>query len=257
MFRCHKHHGKLNLVEAIRHSCNIFFWKLSEKIGLDRIAHVARLFGFGEPSGFDLGGDVKGTIPTKEWYKKRNYFRIGHTLNAAVGQGDVEVTVVQLAMAYAALANKGFLWKPQVVEKLTNENGDTVKTFEPSLRREIPISPEALELVHLGMDAVVNHKKGTGYKYAKSQVTRYSGKSGTAQVRSFKDRKDDDELRGWDSSRDHAWFAGFAPSEEPEIAFAVLIEHGGSGGRNAGPVAKALVDHYFSEGTAAEEGAVQ
>ena len=253
MFRCHKHHGKLNVVEAIRHSCNIFFWKLSEKIGLDRMAELARLFGFGEPSDLDLGGDVKGNIPTKEWYKKRNYFRIGHTLNAAVGQGDVEVTVVQLAMAYAALANHGYLWQPQVVDKLSDDKGVVVESFEPSLRRRIPLSEEALGAVHRGMDAVVNHKKGTGYKYAKSERVRFSGKSGTAQVRSFKDRRDDDALRGWDSNRDHAWFAGFAPSENPEIAFAVLIEHGGSGGKNAGPIAKALVDAYFSKDKSLDE----
>jgi penicillin-binding protein 2 len=125
-FRCLHTHGAVDLLGAIQHSCNVFFWKLAERIGLDRIAEVAIDFGLGAPTGIGLNGDVSGRIPTRAWYEQRDTFKVGYTLNAATGQGDVEVTVLQMAMAYAAIANGGKLYVPQVVDRIQTASGKVV-----------------------------------------------------------------------------------------------------------------------------------
>lgn len=252
-FRCTGSHEKVGLLAALQHSCNVYFWKLSERVGMDSMAVVAKEFGFGEPTGLGLNNDVPGRVPTRQWYEERDIFKIGHTLNAATGQGDVEVTVLQLAMAYAALANGGRLFVPQVVDRVETAGGDSVVQYEPQLRRTINFRSEWLNLIGRGMWMVVNTKGGTAYKYAHTDLLEYSGKTGTAQVKAMRRRDDDEGLKGWHPDRDHAWFAGFAPSVEPEIAFVVFLEHGGSGGKNAGPVAKTIVEKYFEGRAVASE----
>ena len=247
LFRCTGSHEKVSLVEAIQHSCNVYFWKLSERIGIDSMAEMAKQFGFGSPTGIGLNGDTAGRVPTREWYEERDTFKIGHTLNAATGQGDVEVSVLQLALAYAAIANGRKLFVPLVVDRVESASGDLVVQYEPQLRHEVQVEDEHLEAIRRGMDKVVNQVGGTAYEYAKSDMLAYSGKTGTAQVKSMKRRDDDESLKNWHPDRDHAWFAGYAPSENPEIAFVVLLEHGGSGGKHAGPVGRQIVEAYFKD----------
>ncbi len=117
--------------------------------------------------------------------------------------------------------------------------------YEPQLRRIVNVSDDALEIVKQGMWRVVNEPGGTAYDYARSEKLEYAGKTGTAQVKAMRRRDDDENLKDWHPDRDHAWFAGYAPAENPEIAFVVLLEHGGSGGKHAGPVGKAIVEKYF------------
>ncbi len=243
--RCSHVHQKLNMPEAIQHSCNIYFWKLSERVGMDSMARVAREFGFGEPTGLGMNGDTPGRVPTKEWYEERDRFKIGHTFNAAVGQGDVEVGVLQLAMAYAALANGRRLFMPLLVDRVETASGQLVVQYEPQLRRIVDVSEESLQVIRDGMWRVVNRVGGTGYLYARSKTIEWSGKTGTAQVRGLDRREDDDDLTSWHPDRDHAWFAGFAPANTPEISIVVMLEHGGSGGPNAGPIGREIVDFYF------------
>lgn len=245
-FRCTSSHGKVNMTQAIQHSCNVYFWKLAEQVGMDRMAEVAHDFGFGAPTGLGLNGDISGRVPTRLWYEERTTFKIGYTINAATGQGDVELTVLQLAMAYAALVNGGKLHVPQVVRRIETARGETVIEYQPRLRRELSLRNDNLDLMRRGMWMVVNELGGTAFEYARSASVEYAGKTGTAEVRGKRRRKQIKELDGWHPYRSHAWFAGYAPADRPEIAIAVLIEHGGQGGKIAAPVAKRIIETYFS-----------
>ncbi|RMH36269.1 MAG: penicillin-binding protein 2 [Deltaproteobacteria bacterium] len=247
-FRCpggHAH-GKITVVEALEHSCNVFVWELAEVVGIDRLAEVARDLGFGQPTGIGLNGDVAGRIPTRAWYEARGGFKIGYTLNTATGQGDVAVTVMQLAQAYAAIANGGALYAPQIVERIEDAEGRVVARYEPTLRRRIHASPQTIEQLHRGMWAVVNAEGGTAHDAA-SAIIEFAGKTGTAQVRGRRRRRKDGDAqprKGWDPTRDHAWFAGWAPARDPAIAIAVLVEHGGHGGEAAAPIAREIFEGY-------------
>ncbi|HTM21046.1 MAG TPA: penicillin-binding protein 2 [Kofleriaceae bacterium] len=244
-FRCTAAHGFVDLQGAIQQSCNVYFWKLAEQVGLDRMAEVAADFGFGKATGLGLNGDLPGRMPDKAWYRQRGEFKIGNTLNAATGQGDVEVTVMQLAMAYAAIANGGTLWVPQLIRRVqTRARPPVVVVDNPPMGRKISVSPETLEILRAGMDKVVNEVGGTAFEHGHSDIVHIAGKTGTAQVRKGKNKVV--EFKGWHPYRDHAWFAGFAPADAPEIAITVLIEHGGAGGKVAAPVAKEILEKYFT-----------
>ena len=246
-FHCTASHGKLNLLEAIQHSCNIYFWTLGERIQLDRMAEVANQYGFGSRTGMGLNGDQPGRIPTRAWYEKRTRFKVGYTINSATGQGDVEVTVVQMVMAYAALANGGTLFVPQVVDHVVRADGGTVIPWETQVKAQIDTPPEVVDVWRRGMWKVVNETGGTAHPYATSELMTIMGKSGTAEVRTRKQKKDETQVRGWHPSAAHAWFAGWAPMEDPEVAIVVLIEHGGSGGKVAGPVAKTILEGWYTK----------
>ncbi|HEY4180563.1 MAG TPA: penicillin-binding protein 2 [Kofleriaceae bacterium] len=246
-FRCNANHGKLTLVGAIQHSCNVYFWELAQRIGLDRIADTARTFGFGMPTNLGINGDSGGRIPTKAWYDKAGTYKVGYATNAATGQGDVEVTVLQMAMAYATLANGGTLYVPQVVERVEASDGHTIVSYPPKVAREVKIPPDALEIWKKGMWKVANEAGGTAFDHGYSDFLPVMGKTGTAEVRTHH-RKEDDErdVEGYHPSRSHAWFAGWAPAEDPEIVMVVFVEHGGSGGRVAWPIGKSILETYFT-----------
>ncbi len=240
-FHCMEDHGAVNLYQAMVQSCDIFFYHLGERIGLDRMAQVAVDFGFGAPTGIGLPGEVPGFIPTQDFYRHEGGFRIGYTLNTAIGQGATKVTVLQLALAYAALANGGDLWVPSLVERITKPSGEVVQAFPPRLRHRIAAASENLEQVRRSLCGVVNEEKGTAYSVRDETLPEVCGKTGTAQVVSH--RRGD--ASGWDTSNAHAWFASFAPSKNPEIAVVVIVEHGGIGGHVAAPVAMEIYRGYF------------
>jgi len=246
-FDCTAAHGKLQLVEAIQHSCNVYFWKLAERVGIDRIAEVANQYGFGTRTGLGLNGDAPGRAPTRAWYEQRMRFMIGYTINSATGQGDVEVTVLQLAMAYAALVNGGTLFVPQVVDRRVRADGETVWTYQPQVKNQIHTPPEILDIWARGMWKVSNEAGGTGFPYSHSDIIAIAGKSGTAQVQAKRAKKAATRIRGWSPGGDHAWFAAVAPADHPEVAIVVLIEHGGGGGKVAGPVAKAILEGWATK----------
>jgi penicillin-binding protein 2 len=248
-FDCTAAHGALDLLGAIQHSCNVYFWHLAERVGLDRMSEVAREYGLGVPTGLGLNGDAPGRIPTKPWYEQHGKYKVGFATNAATGQGDVEVTVLQMAMAYAALANGGTLWVPQIVARVLDGDGKVVISYEPVVARQIKTPPEAVDVWKRGMFKVVNEPGGTGNPYAHSSIVTILGKTGTAEVKSKsrRERLEERTMEGWHPTNSHAWFAGWAPAEDPEIAIVVLIEHGGGGGKIAGPVAKAIIEGYFTK----------
>ncbi|MBP8811005.1 MAG: penicillin-binding protein 2 [Kofleriaceae bacterium] len=257
-FDCTSSHGHLDLVSAIQHSCNVYFWTLAERVGLDRIAEVANQYGFGTRTGLGLNGDAPGRVPTRAWYEQRGRFMIGYTINGSTGQGDVEVTVMQVAMAYAALANGGTVFVPQVVDRLVRADGATVIQYQPQVKQRVATPPEILDIWRRGTWKAVNEPGGTAFEHATSEVVAIAGKTGTAQVAAKKAKKDQRQIRGWSPNGDHAWFAGVAPAEAPEVAIVVLIEHGGPGGKVAGPVAKLILEGWASKvrGHAAAPGAL-
>ncbi len=247
VFHCLGEHGVIDMLEALQRSCNIYFWKLSERVGMDRMAEVARDFGFGAPTGLGLNTDVAGRVPDKAFYEKQGGLQIGNTLNAATGQGDDAVTVLQMAMAYAAIANGGRLYAPQLVQKVVAANGKVVAEFQPVQRRRIGLSAATLDVLRQGMWRVVNAPGGTAYEGGRSRLIEIAGKTGTAQVRSVRQSEAEKASGDWHPTRAHAWFAGWAPAIEPEIAVVVIVEHGGHGGAVAAPIARQIIEGYYTE----------
>ncbi|MGH9885525.1 MAG: penicillin-binding transpeptidase domain-containing protein, partial [bacterium] len=246
-FNCHGTHGKVNLLQAIQHSCDTYFWKLAERIGIDRIAEVASDYGLGRPTNLGLNGDAAGRMPTKDWYEKTSHYKVGYATNAAIGQGDVEVTVLQMAMAYAALANGGTLYVPQVVDRLEAHDGRTITSYEPQASRTVKTPSNALDIWRRGMWKVTNERGGTAFEHGHTDIVTVMGKTGTAEVKKHHKTEGEEDLERWNPHAPHAWFAGWAPAENPEIAIVVLVEHGGAGGTIAWPIAKQILEGYFTK----------
>jgi len=246
-FHCWKRggHGKLNLRESIEQSCDVFFYDIARKVGIDKIAEMANRFGLGETLGLDLRGEKVGLIPTKDWKQavKGERWQVGDTFNAGIGQGYVLSTPLQLAVMTSRLANGG----KAVTPRLVKQKQQPLKEGEEA--PEIPdlgLNKTYLRYVLDGMYDVMNGKKGTG-RASKIKVKGWevAGKSGTAQVRriSKKERLTGvlkAEERPWEE-RDHALFVAYAPFDEPRYAVAVIVEHGGSGSKAAAPIASDLL----------------
>jgi penicillin-binding protein 2 len=255
-FKCTKTHGVVSLYDAIVQSCNVYFYELGARPGMmDRLAKFGSDLGLGAPTGLGLNGEDGGFLPTEEWYReqkrenpKAEGFQIGQALNAVIGQGSTRVTLLQMALLYAAIANGGKLWLPQIVERVESPDGQTLEEFAPRVRREISVAPESLAIVRQALVGVVNESKGTAYK-SRAKDIEVAGKTGTAQVHGRKT-----ELGGYEAG-DHAWFVGFAPAGRPKIAIAVLVEHGGHGGDVAAPVAMEIIHNYFDSVDPADRNA--
>jgi penicillin-binding protein 2 len=238
-FRCSEAHGEVDMRRALIQSCNVYFYNLAEQTGLDRIAHVARDFGLGSRSGIGINTEATGFIPTKAWYLKQygNRFRVGFTLNEALGQGNTRVTLIQLAMAYGAIANGGTLYVPQLVQSVEAPGGVVIERFHPRVRRRVSIDREYLSYVIDSLFGVVNDKKGTAFEARNEGGVPIAGKTGTEQVSYRRPGPGVRRKRAGYYRRSHAWFVGFAPASNPIYVCAVLVEHGGPGGKYAAPVA--------------------
>ena len=247
-FKCPRPHGDITLREALVVSCNVFFYNLAEMTGMDRIARYAREFGFGEPTGIGYNAEAAGHIPTRSWYDEKfpGQFRIGHTLNAAIGQGNTKVTLMQVAVAYSALANGGTIYKPQIVRRIETSEGDVVKEIHPEVNRRVGVSGRNIDLMMEGLAGVVSEKDGTAHSSMSNKV-QIGGKTGTAQVAKRKRNDGDTQAQYHYSNRDHSWFAAVAPVDAPEIVVVVLVEHGGAGGEHAAPIAVEIAERYFEE----------
>ncbi len=236
-FHCWKKegHGHLNVVEALQHSCDIFFYETAQKLGIEKIADMARRFGLGSKINIGLENEKAGLIPDKEWKLRRfgEPWQQGESLISGIGQGYILTTPLQLATMTARLVNGGYEIKPTFLK---------VSDGEKSKIRKIDVSPANLELIKEGMYAVVNKPGGTAWR---SQFDyhgqRMGGKTGTTQVRriTMKERREgikkESELP-W-RLRNHALFVGYAPHDNPKYAVAVLVEHGGGGSSVAAPLA--------------------
>lgn len=244
IFKCTHVHGPVDLHQAIVQSCNVFFYQLGEAVGMDRIAKVAMDYGLGQKTGIGVNPETAGRVPTHAWttLHHKGQFRVGYTLNAAIGQGATTVSVLQLALAYAALANGGTLYTPQIVRAVETSDGAVVQDFAPRVRRQVATKASNLAFVNDALHGVVMEQKGTAHGERLADVDM-AGKTGTAQT-SHSSQHGQDPNRVWYFNRDHAWFAGFAPFRAPEIAVVVLVEHGGAGGKAAAPVAMQIVRDY-------------
>jgi len=235
--RCHlqRGHGWVNMRTALKRSCDIYFYLLGQKLGINRIAHYARLFGLGRPTGFDIPGEKAGLIPDTDWSlrRRKSPWYPGETISVAIGQGPILVTPMQLATSIAAFANKGRLVTPHVTGGRA-----------PSLSDPIDIDPKAIDLVREAMWAVVNEERGTGYSVRLPNV-EIAGKTGTVQVVEQKTWTRNEDLP--EDQRDHAWFVSFAPMENPELVVVALVEHGGHGSDMAAPLVKKVYESYFGQ----------
>lgn len=240
-FRCTGVHRRVHLHEAIVQSCNTYFYELGARVSIDRLAATGLEYGFGVKTGIGINPEARGRMPTRSWYTRRykEAFRGGFTLLSSIGQGATTVTVLQLALAYAALANGGTLYQPQVVRSIETSDGTVVQDFPPRVRRLLEQNPEHMRWIKDALEGVVTEKEGTANKERTAGVDM-AGKTGTAQV-SHVTPRGVDPGKIWYFNRDHAWFSGYAPSRSPEIAIVVLVEHGGGGGKNAVPIAMRVV----------------
>jgi penicillin-binding protein 2 len=238
-------HGPLSLEGAISRSCDVYFYKLGDQLGIDRIADMARSLGLGTTTGFGVMPEVPGIIPDEAYYDKRvrGGYQKGFALNASIGQGDVNVTPLQMAMAYAALANGGTVYRPQIVQRLETPDGKVTQTFAPEIEQQAKLDPAQREAVVAGMKAVLEKRGGTAYGLAIPGVS-VAGKTGTAQVAAIgKVRVREHNLSYW--AKSHSWFDAFAPAEAPQIAVVTINEHGGYGASAAAPITMKVIQTYF------------
>ncbi|MEA2625731.1 MAG: penicillin-binding protein 2 [Candidatus Binatota bacterium] len=250
-FRCWKKggHGWMNLHEAIVQSCDVYFYQVGQRLGVDTIAQYARKLGLGSVTGVRLDHEKAGTIPDSAW--KRRVFGEpwypGETLSVAIGQGYVTATPLQMANAIATIAGGGIRHRPHFVDYVEMPSGEIAR---PNEDEPIATGLRASTVVQLkaALRDVVASNVGTGKK-ARVEGIEVGGKTGTSQVvRLRKDNKKVDQLKLPRQARDHAWFIAFAPVEAPEIAIACMIEHaGGGGGAVAAPIVQKVLSYYFRD----------
>ena len=251
-YRCWKHsgHGRVNLKRAVAESCDVYFYIVGLRLGIDRLAKYAHLFGLGNLTGVEMEHEKPGIVPSTEWKRKarRQKWQEGETLSVAIGQGYNLVTPLQMAVMTAAIANGGTIYKPAIVEKEFYPDGTLAYSFTPEILHQFKGQERNLKLIRDGMVEAVNGRRGTGRR-AQVQIPGIvvGGKTGTAQVVRVKQYQ---HLREQDipyKYRDHAWFTCYAPASNPQIAVAVLVEHGLHGGTVSAPIASKLMTRYFTD----------
>jgi len=249
VFRCWlpKGHGSLNLIQAIAQSCDVYFYQLSLKLGLDRWSRYAVLCHLNEKYKIDLPDEIAGMIPSREYYERK--FGKGEwiknlVINLGIGQGEVLTTPLGLAVFYSALVNGGTIYQPHLLKEIRSVEGRSTPKPKTALF-QLPFSSSTLEILKEGLVEAVNSPSGTG-GLARIPEIQVGGKTGTAQN---------------PHGKEHAWFVGFAPAENPKIVVAVLVEQAGHGGTYAAPVARRIIERYLkgnsTESNAAEETKVQ
>lgn len=251
VYHCWKRggHGKVNVYKSIKESCDVFYYKIAMNLDIDVLGHYANLFGFGYKSGIDLRRETSGLIPSKAWKKKKTGqpWIKGETLSCAIGQSFILSTPLQLARAYMAIANKGKIYKPQIVRDIFTNNGNIIKHFKPKLTNEIEISEKTLAIVKESLYKAVNERGGTAFWHKGKGITM-SGKTGTSQVISFsKDQIYSKCEKKEFKFRHHGVFAAYAPFKNPKIAVAVIVEHGCHGSSAASPVAEKIISKYMND----------
>ena len=249
-YRCWKKrgHGDMNLHDALVQSCDVYFYTLGYRLGINNLAKYATKLGLGELTGIVLKGEKSGLVPSKQWKKKfkNEPWYPGETISASIGQGYNLVTPLQSARMISTIASGGILVRPYLVKRIEGYDGRLIQEFSPKVIKKIKIEPEVLRNIKEGLRGVVHEAHGTGRR-ARLKNVIVAGKTGTAQVVAMKDSEEiDPEEETPYSHRDHAWFVAFAPYENPEVAVSVIIEHGGHGGATAAPIAGGILKTYFS-----------
>jgi len=246
-FLCHEGggHGTVAMVEAIRKSCNVYFYHLGRDLGISLISLWARNLGFGSRTGVDLMHEEAGTVPDEEWKRRtRNEpWYPGETISVSIGHGALEVTPIQMANFAAAIGNGGIFYRPFLLKNREVRDGVEEVERAPEVMRRISLKPSTLEVVKEAMWQVVN-REGTGTR-AMIPGKDVCGKTGTAQVVKASAGVKSNKLP--EAIRDNAWFIGFAPRDHPRIAFAIFVEHGGYGGETAAPIAHQVMLKFFEK----------
>lgn len=246
-WRCHRDagHGWVGPEEAMKVSCDTWFYAAADRIGIDPIAEMSKRMGLGTVTGFEGENEVPGIVPSVAYHNRRTPggYQRGFALNASIGQGDSNVTPLQMAVVFSAIANGGTVYKPKAVRRIETPEGRVVEEFLPEVRTRLNLPREHLATIRRGLEKVVHEPGGTAY-WHRIPGLRVAGKTGTAQVvRIGAVRQRTEEMDFF--RRHHAWFAAYAPAEEPEIAVVVLAEHGGGGGAVAAPIAMRVIAEYF------------
>ncbi len=235
-------HGSIGLVQAITQSCDVYFYKISERLGIDAIARQARKMGLGVLTGVELDGERAGLIPSRAWKRKRfkTIWYPGETLISGIGQGYVLTTPLQLASMIASVANGGTVYRPSLLRLQSGQAPDIIS--------HMAVPPYHLALLRESLEAVVHAPTGTAAKARPENDIRVAGKTGTSQVVRHKREKSGQLIQSTNAKlQDHALFVCYAPLEKPKIAISVVVEHGGHGGATAAPVAKRVMDLFFAK----------
>jgi penicillin-binding protein 2 len=246
-------HGLVTIRDALAVSDDIFFYMLGggyrdiKGVGPQLIGQYAKLFGLGQMTEIDLPGEARGMVPTPKW-KRINYAEnwvTGDTYNMSIGQGYILATPLQMANATAAIANRGYLYRPQLVDHITDAEGNVIRSLEPELIQEVPVNPAHLDTVREGMYGTINWPQGTATGVRVPNIT-VAGKTGTAEFYrdDNHDRKPDRDEKG--NLPTHAWFTAFAPYNDPEIVVTVFVANGGEGSGVAAPIATRVLREYFA-----------
>lgn len=245
-WRCWKDregHGQVNVVNSLAWSCDTYYYTMGGRMGIDPIVDMGFRMGFGKPTGISLGRESKGIMPTREWFKANNrLYSLGQAVNASIGQGNVSVTPIQLAVAFASVANGGKVLRPRIASRIETYDGRLVEDIHSEIVRDLEVKPRHLRLIQKGLHKVVNVSGGTAYR-RRLQSMEVSGKTGTAQVRKLGASRRQSRETEW-KYRDHAWFVAYAPSDNPEVVVVVFNEHGGSGSGSAAPIAMKVLDAW-------------
>jgi len=248
VYRCWRRggHGEVDLHTALVQSCDVYFYTVGRKLGIDTLARYAKMLGMGNLTGVNLIGEKPGLVPTKEWKlnARGEEWLAGETISASIGQGFNLATPIQQARMVATIANGGMVLKPYLVKQVKDKDGRVIKEIFPTIEKRLESLPDTFSRIQKGLFGVVNEKRGTGWRARLKQI-KVAGKTGTAQVVRLKKgpKSEEDEEIPY-QHRDHAWFVGYAPYENPEIAVAVIVEHGGHGGSAAAPIVRKIINAY-------------
>lgn len=241
-------HGMVDMYKSIVQSCNTYYYVLANDLGIDGIAGFMTQFGFGSRTGVDIEGESEGVLPSQAWKKK--HFRkpeqqkwyAGETISVGIGQGYNAYTPIQLAQAMATLANDGVMYRPHLVNHITDTRTGEKTYVEPQPLRTLPLKQAHIDVIKNAMVGV--NQEGTGARAFKDAGYVSGGKTGTAQVYSLRGQKYDREGVKKEL-RDHSLFIAYAPADAPRIALAVLVENGGFGAQAAAPIARQVIDYYL------------
>ncbi len=247
VFHCWKKtgHGYVDLHQALVESCDVYFYEVGVRLGIDRLAKWAKAFGLGEKTGVGLATEKSGIVPSTDWKRARfkDVWHQGETLSVVIGQGYNLATPLQMAQVVAVAVNGGVLYRPHLVKEVTDVDGQLIKSIEPQVIRRLNLKPGTVKAVREALAGVVSEPRGTGKPVRMEGIT-VGGKTGTAQVvgRNILELHKKEIPYKY---RDHAWFVAAAPMEDPTIAVAVIAEHSGHGGSFAGPIARSVLEAYF------------
>ncbi len=235
-------HGFVTLNDAIVQSCDVYFYDLARALGIDRINHFLSQFGFGQKTGIDLVGEKSGLLPSRNWKRQNKNlpWYPGETLITGIGQGFIQTTPLQLAVATATLANQGISIQPHLIQ---STNASQQKPITQKIKLD---SAHVNDIIH-SMVNVVHTPKGTAYTLSQNITFKIAGKTGTAQVFTVKQKDKYDAEKLKEKLLDHALFIAFAPAEAPKIAVAIIVENGGHGGSTAAPIAKKIIMQYLKK----------